>query len=133
MNTDQNQELTQLLHTALTDNATAKPKLLDFIREELEEFIHENRIQSVSSVIIGSHPPNGYPLEDLQNKLLEIARDRGVEAAASAFDRCTTATPVSFQYCALLEGIYVDAETQIFDGVRLVPPLDLTIKSFAIF
>ena len=124
MNTDQNQELTQQLHAALTDNATAKPKLLDFIREALKEFIHEDRIESVSSVIIGNRPPNGYLLEGLQNKLLEIARDRGVEEAASAFDRCTTDPQASFQYWALLEGISVDEETQIFDGVRLVPPPD---------
>ena len=50
MNTDRNQELKQLLLAALTDSPTAKPKLLDFIREELEEFILEDRIESVSSV-----------------------------------------------------------------------------------
>ena len=122
MNTDRNQELTQLLHAALTNGATAKPKLLDFIREELKEFIYEDMIESASSVIIGNRPPNGYPLKDLQNKLLEIAKDRGVEEAVSAFDRCTTDTQASFQYCALLEGITIDEETQIFDGIRLIPP-----------
>ena len=124
MNIDRHQEFTQLLRAALTDSPTARPKLLDFIREELEEFILEDRIESVSSVIIGNRSPNGYPLEDLRNKLLEIARDQDIKAAVSAFDRCTTDTPVSFKYCALLEGIYVEEETQIFDGVRLVPPLD---------
>ena len=124
MNTDRNQELTQLLRAALTDSPTANPKLLDFIREELEEFILEDRIESVSSVIIGYNPANGYPLKDIQNKLLKIVRTKGVEAAVSAFDRCTTDTQASFQYWALLEGIYVEEETQIFDGVRLVPPPD---------
>ena len=116
MNTNRNQKLTQLLCAALTDNVTAETKLLDFIREELDEFIYEDRIESVSSVIIGNRPPNGYPLKDIQNKLLKIAKDRGVEAAVSAFDRCTTDTQAPFQYWALLEGIYVDEETQIFDG-----------------
>ena len=124
MNTDWNQELTQLLQAVLTDSATAKPRLLDFIREALKEFIHEDRIESASSVIIGSRPPNGYPLKDIQNKLLKIVRTKGVEAAVSAFDRCTTDTQASFQYMALLEGIYVEEKTQIFDGVRLVPPPD---------
>ena len=122
MNTDQNQKLTQLLLAASADSATAKPKLLDFIREALKKFIHEDRIESASSVIIGNRPPNGYPLEDLENKLLEIAKDQGVEEAVSAFDRCTRDEPASFQYCALLEGITIDEETQIFDGIRLVPP-----------
>lgn len=124
MNTDRNEKLTQLLHAALTDSPTAKPKLLDFIREELKEFIVEDRIESASSVIIGYHPPNGYPLKDIQNKLLKITRDQSVEAAVSAFDRCTTDTQASFEYWALLEGIYVEEEIQIFDGVRLVPPPD---------
>lgn len=122
MNTGRNQELTQLLQAALTNGATAKPKLLDFIREALEEFIYEDRIESASYVIIRNPPINGYPLENLQNKLLEIAKTKSVEAAVSAFDRCTTDTQASFQYLALLEGIYVEKETQIFDGVRLVPP-----------
>ena len=125
MNTDQNQELTQLLNAALTNGATAIPKLLDFIREALEEFILEDRIESASYVIMRNPPINGYPLEYLQNKLLEIAKTKGVEAAVSAFDRGTTDKPVVFQYCALLEGIYVEEEIQIFDGVRLVPPPDL--------
>ncbi|MCY4402272.1 MAG: HEPN domain-containing protein [Candidatus Poribacteria bacterium] len=122
MNTDRKQELIGLLHAALTDSPTAKPKLLDFIKEELEEFILEDRIESASSVIIRNPPINGYPLKDLQSKLLEIAKTKGVEAAVSAFDRGTTDTQTFFQYMALLEGIYVEKETQIFDGVRLVPP-----------
>ena len=128
MNTDQNQELTQLLQAALTDSVIAKPKLLDFIREVLKEFILEDRIESASSVIIGNGPPNGYPLKDIQNKLLKIAIDRGVEAAVSAFDKCVMDTQASFQYWALLEGIYVEEATQIFDGVRLVPPPDSLSK-----
>ena len=116
MNTDQNQELTQQLHAALADSATAKPKLLDFIREELKEFTHEDMIESASFVIIRNPPINGYPLENLQKKLLEIAKTKGVEAAVSAFDRCTTDTQAFFQYSALLEGIYVEEEIQIFDG-----------------
>lgn len=124
MNTDRNQELTQLLHAALTNGATAKPKLLDFIREILKEFTLEDRIESASSVIIGNSPPSGYPLKDIQNKLLKIATDRDIETAVSAFDKYATDGQASFQYWALLEGIYVEEETQIFDGVRLVPPPD---------
>ena len=124
MNTDRHQEFTQLLRAALTDSPTANPKLLDFIREELEEFIYEDKIESASYIIMRNPPINGYPLENLQNKLLEIAKTKDVEAAVSAFDRCTTDTQASFQYWALLEGIYVEKEIQIFDGVRLVPPPD---------
>ena len=128
MNTGWNQELTQLLQAALTDSATAKPRLLDFIREALKEFIHEDKIESASYVIMRNPPINGYPLEALQNKLLEIAKSRGVEKAVSAFDKCTTDTQTSFQYLALLEGIYVKEETPIFDGVRLVPPPETLLE-----
>ena len=63
MNTDQNQKLTQLLLAALTDSTTAESELLDFIRGELEEFIHEDKIESASYVIMRNPPINGYPLE----------------------------------------------------------------------
>ena len=133
MNTDRNHKLTQLLCAALTNNATAKTKLLDFIREILDKFIYKDMIESASSVIIGNRPINGYPLADLASKLLEIAKTKGVEAAVSAFGRCATDTQASFQYWALLEGITIDEEIQIFDGVRLVPPPDSLSKLSPLF
>ena len=98
-----------------------KLKLLDFIREELSEYIHENRIQSACFfVAIGGQVP-GYDLNDLLVQLLRITIARGVESAVLAFDRCTTEAHGSFQYYAVLEGIKLECEIQAYEGIRLVP------------
>ncbi|RKU28795.1 hypothetical protein C6497_08525 [Candidatus Poribacteria bacterium] len=98
-----------------------KLKFLDFIREELSEYIHENHIQSACSfVAIGGRVP-GYDLYDLLVQLLRITIARGIESAVLAFDRCTTETHGSFQYYAVLEGIKLECEIQVYEGIRLVP------------
>ena len=97
-----------------------KSKLLDFIRAEFAPFIHEDWIQSASFFIARSGSSMGYPLDMLLEQLLKIAIARGVGGAVSAFDRCTKDTHVSFQYMALLEGIRLETEIQIFEGIRLV-------------
>lgn len=99
---------------------TTKSKLLDFIRLEFDPFIHDDRIQSASFfILIGS--TDGYPLDSLLKQLLKIAIVGGIEGAISAFDRCTKETHAPFQYIALLEGIRVKAEIQVFERMRLVP------------
>lgn len=98
----------------------AKSNLLNFIREELSEFIHEDRIQSVSVFIIGGSG-GGYPLDILLEQLLKIAIARGVEEAISAFDRTAKGKQVPFRFIALLEGIRLEAELEVFEGIRLVP------------
>ena len=99
---------------------TTKSKLLDFIRAEFAPFIHEDQIQSASFFIM-SGPTSGYPLDMLLKQLLKIAIVRGIEGAISAFDRCTKETRGSFQYIALLEGIRLEAEIQVFERMQLVP------------
>lgn len=99
---------------------TTKSKLLDFIREEFAPFIHEDRIQSASS-LIADGSSSGYPLDMLLKQLLKIAIVRGIDEAVLAFDRSTKNTHVPFQYMALLEGIRIEAEIQVFEGIKLVP------------
>ena len=98
---------------------TTKSKLLDFIRAELAPFIYEDQIQSASFSLQGGLYPG--PLDILLKQLLRISIVRGIEGAVSAFDRCTKDTHVSFQYIALLEGVRLEAEIQVFKGIRLVP------------
>ncbi len=100
-------------------NASTKSKLLDFIRREFAPFIHEDKIQSASS-FIGSCPTSGYPLDYLLKQLMKIAIAFGVEKAISDVDRCTENPSGSFQYMALLEGIRVDEEIQVFENIRLI-------------
>lgn len=97
-----------------------KLKLLDFIRAEFAPFIHEDMTQSTSFFILGDFR-SGYPLDELLGQLLKIAIGRGIEKGVSAFDRCTKNTFGSFQEIALLEGIRLETEIQVFEGIRLVP------------
>ena len=101
-------------------NEAIKSKLLDFIRVEFAQFIREDRILSASFFLLGG-PTNGFPLESLLEQLLKITIVRGIEGAVSAFDRCTKETHGSVQYMALLEGITLETEIQVFEGIRLVP------------
>lgn len=102
-------------------NEVTKARLLDLTREEFAPFIHEDRIQSASYMIRQSGLNIGYPLGYLLEQLLKIAIVYGTERAVSDFDRCTENTHASFQYIALLEGISLETDIQIFEGIKLVP------------
>ena len=101
---------------------TTQSELLDFIRKEFKEAIHEDYIQSASCLALESVDPRGYPLFSLLKQLLNIAIGRGVKSAVSAFERCAAGRePASFQYIILLAGIDVDAKREVFDGIRIEP------------
>ena len=111
---------------------TTKSNLLDFIRAELSLFIDEDNIP-LGSYVIESDPTDGACLSSrgyqrrylylLVERLLEITLVRGIEEAISVFDRCSCPEGAHgfFQDVAMLEGIKLKTEIQIFEGVRLVP------------
>ena len=101
-------------------NEVGKLKLLDYLREKLASFIHEDRILSASHFLLGGFS-DGFPLDDLLGQLLKITIAYGIEDAVSTFDKCTKETKGSFQYIALLEGIKLGAKIQVLDGIQLVP------------
>ena len=101
-------------------NEDTKSKLLDFIRVEFAQFIHEDRILSASHFLLGGFS-DGFPLDTLLDQLLKIAIAHGIEGAVLTFDRGTEDRQGSFQYMALLEGIRIKTEIQVFEGIRLVP------------
>lgn len=136
MTEERKQELEQLLAEAMANLEVrdsrlkyypydtcevTKSKLLDFIRVEFDPFIHEDFIQPASSFIAQSFLYPGHPLDVFLKQLLKIAVGRGIDEAVSDFDKCTKNTPASFQYIALLEGVKLTTETQLFEGVRLIP------------
>ena len=117
-----------------------KSNLLDYIREELALFIDEDAtldfvrdsIQTDSYLIesdstcryrLYNYGIQSLPLFMVLERLLEITLVRGTEEAVSAFDRCSCpeGTHVFFRDFALLERIKLEAEFQVFEGVRLVP------------
>ena len=63
---------------------------------------------------------NGVALNEFLEKFLQIAIFGGIEEGV--FERCTTKDAfVSFEFIALLEGITLEAEVEVFKGIRLVP------------
>ena len=117
-------------HFTVNISENTKSKLLNFIKTELEPFIHEDKILSASIFVFNrgvggiewrSSQTDGDHLNRFLEQLLKIAIFRGIERAASDFEKCTKKIEGSFQAIALLTGITSEAEIQVFDGVRLIP------------
>ena len=104
-------------------NTDTKSKLLDFISSELDPFIHEGRILTGYFYLHCERTNKElFELNDLLEKLLNIAIFGGIETAVSAFDKSFSKdASVSFESITLLKGITLETEIQIFDGIRLVP------------
>ncbi len=100
-------------------NETTKLNLLDFLRAEFAAFIHQDRIQSVCS-LVSSSPGDGYPLSALLKQLLRIAIGRGLDKAVANFDKYTHESVVSVKYMGILEGIRLKTKISVFDGIKLV-------------
>ena len=104
-------------------NGNTKSKLLDLISTELDPFIHEGRILTGYFYLQCERTNREiFELNDLLEKLLNIAIFGGIEAAVSAFDKSISKdASVSFESITLLKGITLETEIQVFDGIRLVP------------
>ena len=104
-------------------NGNTKSKLLDLISLELDPFIHEGRILTGYFYLQCARTNREIvELNDLLEKLLNIAIFGGIEAAVSAFGKSISKdASVSFESITLLKGITLEAEIQVFDGIRLVP------------
>ena len=111
---------------------TTRLKLLDFIREELAQYIKGDNILITACDIetdssdksrLYYHGLPGLDLYFLIERLLEIAIVRGIEGAVSVFDRysCPEGTQDLFQDVALLDGIKLETPVQVFEGVQLIP------------
>ena len=115
-------------------NKTTESKLLQFFRRELEPFIDEedvnspysvsyaiteerdgSRLHTIKSGVIG--------LPNLLEHLLKIAVTYGVEKAVSIFDEGSSLKGKQgfYQDIVSLEGIVVEEEIQVCEGVKLVP------------
>lgn len=104
-------------------NGNTKSKLLDLISSELDPFIHEGRILTGYFYLQCARTNREIvELNDLLEKLMNIAIFGGIEAAVSAFDKSISKdAPVSFESITLLKGITLETEIQVYDGIRLVP------------
>ena len=117
---------------------TTKSNLLGYIRKELAPFINEGTdpdldcIRTSNYLIecnsthgdrLYSHGGGSLRLFVVMERLLEITLVRGVKEAVSFFDRCSRpkGTHAFFRDVGLLEGVKLETEVEVFEGVRLVP------------
>ena len=105
-------------------NEDVRSKLLGFIRVEFAPFIDEDKILFASLFLIGG-VLDGFspisPLDYLLMQLVKISIAYGIEEAVSTFDKGTKETQGSFQNIALLDGIRLKREINVFEGIRLIP------------
>ena len=100
-------------------DSAVKESLLEFIQEELGEYIHEGNIHSPT--FAGDAFPGHDPLEQLLWNLLRNSIAWGIDQTVLDFRRCVEARSGSFLRIALLEGVRVENKIQVYEGVRLVP------------
>lgn len=102
-----------------------REKLHRLVRQELEDYIHDDRIQP--AVLPSSmHVLGGVPVDALLTHLLKIAIVWGTDQAASAFVDAVDNPHCPFQEMAVIEGLRVRQEVDVYDGVKLVPLPDST-------
>ena len=101
-------------------NSGVREAILNLLKDELSEFIHEGRTYSASYPILGGMA-SGASVEDILDNLVKAAIVEGPEEAARAFFDSIASGYLAFQDYFLLTGIRVEEEVQVFDGVSLVP------------
>ena len=121
---------------------TARLRLLEFIREELAQFLGADGDSiSVATYFISSDSTNGSSLhlvdsrhiglDFILRRLLDIALVRGAERAVSAFDTCSCpeGSRGTFQRVFVVNGIKLKTDIDVCSGIRLVPLLDSGISA----
>ena len=108
------------LYTIQIGDAGTKESIFELLRNELKEFIREDRTYSASFAIVGGSG-NGSTIEDILNKIVTEAIVRGPVEAARVFYDGIGSEYLTFQRYFLLTGIRIEREVQVFDGVSLVP------------
>ena len=122
---------------------TTKSRLLEFIREELTQFLGVNGDSiSVATYFIEHHTTNRSRLNRVDGllrtidvdfiltRLLDIALVRGVEQAVSVFDICSRPEGSSciFQRISVVKGIGLKTDIEVCKGIRLLPIPDSGIS-----
>ena len=104
----------------VVQDARIKNQLTDVIKDHLQEYIHDERIQSAGYATNGG-ATDGFTIDNLIEHWLDIAIARGPVYAANAFLSGINASTVQYQKMTVLKGLRVDSELPVCDGIRLVP------------
>ena len=98
---------------------TARDDLLGFLRVELREYIHDDRIQTAIIDIYGGLS-SGFKIDELAKKLLQLVVALGSSKTAALFMNSLERSECEFQALTLLEGITVETPLELYDGIRLI-------------
>ena len=111
-------------HTFLYDieigDANFKEAILNLLRDELKQFIYEDKTYAATYAIFGGMG-SGSSIEDILKTLLKAAIVNGPKAAAKAFYDEIASGYLPYREYFLLSGIKVEKEVQVCDGISLVP------------
>ena len=101
------------------DNSELLSECRDFVSSLLAEHIHDNKIQLARFEIWGG-PVSGFEIDDLIQKLLELAIVHEPDNAAQLFINATEDDQCEFKQYTLLGSISVETSMQVCDGVNLI-------------
>ena len=118
---DPNLRMYTSLFEPYVEDANVQREIIDVIRTELTEYTHEDKIQSASFEVHGGGPVPGFHLNAVLSHLLKITIVRGERHAAHAFYDCIKRSHAPYQTIGLLNGVRVEEEVTVCDGIRLVP------------
>ncbi len=102
----------------IQDNSV-RERLINVIRKNLGQYIHDDNLQSATIITGGAM--DGFKINDLMNHLMTIAFCCGAQHAARSFYECAEKTAVDMQFITLLDGIRIERDIEISEGIRLVP------------
>ena len=97
-------------------------KLLEFLRVQLTRYIREDRIQSAAGEITFGYG-DGFPIQMVLDKILDVAIVYGINEAVQGFEELLKNEQGEYQSLVLLNGVRIDDEAEIYEGVRIKPLL----------
>ena len=106
-------------YEVLIQDAAIGEAILNLLRNELKEFICDDKTLSASFGIVGGIGQS--PIQDIMKNLAKEAIVEGPESAAKALYTSIARGHMVFQNYYLLSGIKVEREIQVLDGISLIP------------
>ena len=100
-------------------DGSIKSQLLNLLRGELAEYIHDDKMRAAMTAVQGGFMI--HTLDDLLKSLLRIAVVWGPQKSVDILERSVSKNCISFQTIILIEGVVVEREIAISDGIILSP------------
>ena len=111
--------LSQYYPYIIDDNI--RNKLVDFIKLNISKHIDDDSIELATFFLSGASIISDYSSNDLLTQLLNIAIVYDIEEAVSRFQECIVNNIGLFLYVALIDGIKIEGQKKIDEGVYLIP------------